>query len=96
MQAISQSAAAGKDETTVTAQAAIELIEKTLEEDFCAGPDPEPDDELQSELDMPSINRLRQAIGFLRALVVAALGAAMLDPMISYFCLRWGKIFLLA
>jgi hypothetical protein len=54
--------------TTVCAspQDAIALVEQTLEEEFGASPDPEPDDHLHSELDVPSINRLRAVIGFLR------------------------------
>jgi hypothetical protein len=47
--------------TTVStsSQEAIELLTRTLDEEYGASPDPEPDDELHSELDVPQIERLR-------------------------------------
>lgn len=47
---------------------AIELLTRTLDEEFAAAPDPEPDDALQSHLDLPAIRCLRAVICHLRRL----------------------------
>lgn len=81
----------GTEDGPCSREQAIELLTENLAEVYGATPDPEPDDDLLTDLDARPVQNLRRVIGYLKTLALYAVASQMLDPTI-YRGLKMGGV----